>query len=114
LPSTRVPLRLDVGFAPHTDGYEISYVTEAMGRKNKRFPFVSIEQTVDMIRSRSVEFLICQPEVKDDYLVCWYSRHGNAYFRMLNPRIDIVMHTLAPEASGRYNTRSAAAKRKRS
>jgi len=64
-----------------------------------------------MTRSRSVEFLIRQPEVKD-YRVSWYSRHGSAEFEVEKPRIDMAA---VPKASGsRYNTRSAAAKRKRS
>jgi len=64
-----------------------------------------------MTRSRSVEFLIGQPEVKD-YDVSWYSRHGYAYFEVEKQRIDMAA---VPKASGsRYNTRSAAAKRKRS
>jgi len=64
-------------------------------------PICSIEQIVDMTRSRSIEFLIRQPEV-NDYEVSWYSRHGSARF------------VAVPKASGRYNTRSAAAKTKRS
>ena len=63
-----------------------------------------------MTRSRSVEFLIGQPEVKD-YDVSWYSRHGAAFFIVEMQRIDMAT---VPKASGRYNTRSAAAKRKRS
>ena len=106
----RTPLRLDVGFTPHDDLICNSFVTEAMGSKNEDFPFGSIEQTVDMTRSRSVEFLIRQPEVKD-YMVSWISRHGHAYFRVEKQRIA---KAAVPEASGRYNTRSAAAKRKRS
>ena len=85
-------------------------VLEAMGSKNERFPFGDIEQTVDMTRSRSVEFLIRQLEVKD-YRVSWYSRHGSAEFEVEKQRIDMAT---VPKASGRYNTRSAAAKRKRS
>ena len=61
----RTPLRLEVCFAPHHNPICDSYVTEAMGSKNEDFPFGSIEQTVDMTRSRSVEFLIGPPEVKD-------------------------------------------------
>jgi len=107
----RTPLKLDVGFTPHADPRCNTIVTEAMGSKNERFPFGSIEQTVDMTRSRSVEFLIGQPEVKD-YDVSWYSRHGYAYFEVEKQRIDMAA---VPKASGsRYITRSAAAKRKRS
>jgi len=106
----RTPLKLEVHFAPHDDPIGNSFVLEAMGSKNERFPFGSIEQTVDMTRSRSVEFLIRQPEVKH-YMVPWISRHGSAYFRMEKQRIA---KAAVPKASGRYNTRSAAAKRKRS
>jgi len=106
----RTPLKLKVGFTPHMQQYKISYVKEAMGSKNEDFPFGSIEQTVDMTRSRSVEFLIRQPEVKD-YTVSWISRHGHARIRVEKQRIA---KAAVPEASGRYNTRSAAAKRKRS
>jgi len=106
----QTPLTLEVGFAPHHDLMCNSFVLEAMGSKNERFPFGDIEQTVDMTRSRSVEFLIRQPEVKD-YNVHWISRHGCAYFRMEKQRI---VKAAVPKASGRYNTRSAAAKRKRS
>ena len=81
-----------------------------MGSKNEEFPFGSIEQTVDMTRSRLVELLIRRPEV-NDYVLYWFSRHGAAHFRVEKQRI--AKATL-PEASGRYNTRSAAAKRKRS
>ena len=108
----RTPLKLEVHFAPHDDPIGNSFVLEAMGSKNELFPFGSIEQTVDMTRSRSVEFLIGPPEVKDDYKVSWYSRHGSAYFKVKKQRIDMAA---VPKASGsRYNTRSAAAKRKRS
>ena len=106
----RTPLKLEVHFAPHDDPIGNSFVLEAMGSKNERFPFGSIEQTVDMTRSRSVEFLIRQPEVKD-YTVSWISRHGHARIRVEKQRIA---KAAVPEASGRYNTRSAAAKRKRS
>jgi len=107
----RTPLKLKVGFAPHYNPMCNSFVGEAMGGKKEYFPIGSIEQTVDMTRSRSVEFLIGQPEVKDDYKVSWYSRHGSADFRMLKP---MIAKAAVPKASGRYNTRSAAAKRKRS
>ena len=107
----RTPLRLDVGFTPHHDRIGNSFVSEAIGSKNEYFPFGNIEQIVDMTRSRSVEFLIGQPEVKDDYKVSWHSRHGSAYFKVEKQRIDMAA---VPKASGRYNTRSAAAKRKRS
>jgi len=103
-------LKLDVGFGPHADPIGNNFVLEAMGRKNERFPFGDIEQAVDMTRSRSVEFLIRHPEVKD-YKVYWFSRHGAAYFIVEMQRIDMAT---VPKASGRYNTRSAAAKRKRS
>jgi len=107
----RTPLKLDVGFTPHVDPRCNSFVLEAIGSKNEDFPFGSIEQTVDMTRSRSVEFLIRQLEVKD-YRVSWYSRHGSAEFEVEKQRIDMAA---VPKASGsRYNTRSAAAKRKRS
>ncbi|XP_039795295.1 uncharacterized protein LOC120660728 isoform X1 [Panicum virgatum] len=106
----RTPLKLDVGFTPHNDRKGNSFVSEAIGSKNEDFPFGSIEQTVDMTRSRSVEFLIHQPEVKD-YNVYWFSRHGVAYFYVEKQRIDMAAE---PKASGRYNTRSAATKRKRS
>ena len=108
----RTPLKLKVGFAPHTSSQD-SFVTETMdGSKTKEChrPFGSIQQTVDMTRSRSVEFLIRQPEVKD-YNVYWYSRHGVAYFYVEKQRIDMAAE---PKASGRYNTQSAATKRKRS
>ncbi|KAG2639684.1 uncharacterized protein LOC120660876 [Panicum virgatum] len=104
------PLKLDVGFTPHVDPICNSCVTEAIGSKREWFPLGTIEQTVDMTRSRSVEFLIRQPEVKD-YRVYWISRHGTACFRMEKQRIA---KAAVPKASGRYNTRSAAAKRKRS
>jgi len=105
-------LKLEVCFAPHHDPMCNSFVGEAMGGKIEYFPFGTIEQTVDMTRSRSVEFLVGQPEVKDDYKVSWYSRHGSAYFKVEKQRIDMAA---VPKASGsRYNTRSAAAKRKRS
>ncbi|KAG2639669.1 hypothetical protein PVAP13_2KG022000 [Panicum virgatum] len=112
LPSTSdEALRLNVGFSPHAGHFSISFVAEAMRSKYEHFPFGSIEQTVDMTRSRSVEFLIGQPEVKD-YTVFWKSRHGHAFFEVVKPRIDMAA---VPKASGsRYNTRSAAAKRKRS
>jgi len=104
-------LKLEVCFAPHHDPMCNSFVGEAMGGKIEYFPFGTIEQTVDMTRSRSVEFLIGQPEVKD-YDVSWYSRHGYAYFEVEKQRIDMAA---VPKASGsRYITRSAAAKRKRS
>ena len=106
----RTPLKLDVRFRPHASPICYNCVTDTMGSKNEEFPFGSIEQTVDMTRSRSVEFLIRQPEVKD-YMVAWISRHGSAYFRMEKKRIA---KAAVPKASGRYNTRSAAAKRKRS
>jgi len=106
----QTPLTVEVGFTPHTDPMCNSFVLEAMGSKNERFPFGDIEQTVDMTRSRSVEFLIRQPEVKD-YNVHWFSRHGHAYFYVEKQRI---VKAAVPKASGRYNTRSAAAKRKRS
>jgi len=107
----RTPLKLKVGFTPHGDRIGNSFVSEAIGSKNEDFPFGSIEQTVDMTRSRSVEFLIHQPEMKD-YVVYWHSRHGSAYFKVEKQRIDMAA---VPKASGsRYNTRSAAAKRKRS
>ena len=108
----RTPLKLKVSFTPHQNTGPIcnSYVAEAMGSKYETFPFGSIEQTVDMTRSRSVEFLIHQPKMKD-YNVCWCSRHGYARFTVEKKRIAKVA---VPKASGRYNTRSAAAKRKRS
>ena len=106
----RTPLKLEVHFAPHDDPIGNSFVLEAMGSKNERFPFGSIEQTVDMTRSRSVEFLIRQPEVKD-YMVSWHSRHSFARFIVEKPRIDMAA---VPKVSSRYNTRSAAAKRKQS
>jgi len=106
----RTPLKLDVGFTPHNDLMCTSFVLEAMGSKIECFPFGDIEQTVDMTRSRSVEFLIRQPEVKD-YEVNWFSRHGIAFITVEKQRIA---KAAVPEASGTYNTRSAAAKRKRS
>jgi len=108
----RTPLKLDVDFTPHADPRWNSIVTEAMhmGSKYEHFPFGSIEQTVDMTRSRSVEFLIRQPEV-EYYRVSWHSRHGTARITVEKQRIA---KAAVPEASGRYNTRSAAAKRKRS
>jgi len=106
----RTPLKLEVGFTPHNDPMGNGFVWEARGSKNERFPFGDIEQTVDMTRSRSVEFLIRQPEVKD-YNVHWHSRHGTACITVEKQRIA---KAAVPEASGTYNTRSAAAKRKRS
>jgi len=106
----RTPLKLEVVFAPHVDRRCNSFVSETMGSKNERFPFGSIEQTVDMTRSRSVEFLIRQPEVKD-YTVSWYSRHGYA---SITVEMQRIAKAAVPKASGRYNTRRAAAKRKRS
>jgi len=104
----RRPLKLDFSFAPHQS--DISYVMEAMGSNREKHPFGSIQQTVDMTRSRSVEFLIRQREVKD-YVVRWCSGHGSARFNVEKLSIDTAE---MPKASGTYNTRrSAAAKRKR-
>jgi len=93
----RTPLKLKVGFTPHDDRIGNSFVSEAIGSKNEDFTFGSIEQTVDMTRSRSVEFLIGQPEVKDDYKVSWYSRHGSAYFEVEKQRIDMAAVPKAKE-----------------
>jgi hypothetical protein len=61
----RTPLALDVAFVPHSSSQD-SFVTETMdGSKTKEChrPCGSIQQTIDMIRSRSVDCLIRQPEV---------------------------------------------------
>jgi len=48
-------LQLQVIFHPHQSSYN-NYVTEAMGEsKIEEQPFGSIQQTVDMIRSRSID-----------------------------------------------------------
>ncbi|PUZ68292.1 hypothetical protein GQ55_2G014700 [Panicum hallii var. hallii] len=104
----RTPLKLDVTFAPHQSMHD-SFVTEAMGSKQEeRFPFGSIQDTVDMTRSRSVDCLICRSEV-NDYKVSWFSKHGRAAIKVEKPGTGLVA---VPKASGRYNTQSAA-KRKR-
>lgn len=107
----RTPLKLDVFFRPHGSSYEGFVMETISGSKteeNEHHPFGSIEQTVDMTRSRSVDCLIRRPEVKD-YVVCWYSRHGSAWIGVEKSRIDLAA---VPKASGTYNTRNAA-KRKR-
>jgi len=103
-------LQLQVIFHPHKSSYN-NYVTEAMGEsKIEEQPFGSIQQTVDMIRSRSIDYLIRQLEVMEYYWVSWCSRHGYANFTVRKPSMGTAG---VPKASGRYNTRSAAAKRKR-
>jgi hypothetical protein len=103
-------LQLQVIFHPHQSSYN-NYVTEAMGEsKIEEQPFGSIQQTVDMIRSRSIDYLIRQLEVIEYYWVSWCSRHGYANFTVRKPSMGTAG---VPKASGRYNTRSAAAKRKR-
>jgi len=57
-------------------------------------PFGSIQQTVDMIRSRSIDYLIRQLEVIEYYWVSWCSRHGYANFTVRKP--SMVQH---PECS---------------
>ncbi|KAG2639659.1 hypothetical protein PVAP13_2KG024332 [Panicum virgatum] len=103
-------LQLQVIFHPHKSSYN-NYVNEAMGEsKIEEQPFGSIQQTVDMIRSRSIDYLIRQLEVIEYYWVSWCSRHGYANFTVRKPSMGTAG---VPKASGRYNTRSAAAKRKR-
>jgi len=104
------PLKLEVTFAPHWSSYN-SYVIEAIGSKpDEHFPFGSIQQAVDMTRSRSVNCLIRQPEVTE-YRMWWLSGHGAAGFKVEKPSTEAA--AVPNNASGsRYNTRNAA-KRKR-
>ncbi|KAG2639652.1 hypothetical protein PVAP13_2KG282332 [Panicum virgatum] len=104
------PVKLEVTFAPHWSSYN-SYVIEAIGSKpDEHFPFGSIQQAVDMTRSRSVNCLIRQPEVTE-YRMWWLSGHGAAGFKVEKPSTEAA--AVPNNASGSsYNTRNAA-KRKR-
>jgi hypothetical protein len=102
------PLKLTVFFAPHFFWSGDGWVNAAMGDKYERRPFGNIQQTVDMVRSRSVDCLINQPETRK-CRVSWQSGHGSAFFDVEKPSTGMAA---GPKGRGRYNTRSAG-KRKR-
>jgi hypothetical protein len=102
------PLKLTVCFAPHDTWFHDGWVRESMGGKDESRPFGNIQQTVDMVRSRSVDCLINQPETTK-YRVSWQSGHGSAFFDVEKPSTGMAA---GPKGRGRYNTRSAG-KRKR-